>query len=264
MTELARIQADFQDYLLNGTRTVEAHVLGTARVPVATRLAIYGGAYGSRLIDALKANYPALAELLGEEDFDALGAAYVRTHDSPYFSIRNYGEALPEFLASRAEYAEVPLLAQLARWEWAITGVFDAADAEPIGPAALGAVPPEHWGRLTFRWHPSVRRVGLEWNAPQLWKALTAGAERPPLRVEPEPVEWLAWRQDLKTYFRSLSPDEAAALDAARQGRNFAELCELLAGAQGDGQDEQRAAAQAATLLHGWLSSGLIVAAVRG
>jgi hypothetical protein len=260
MSALARVQGDFQDYLLEGSRAIEAHVVGTARVPAAIRLAIYGGAYGSRLVDALRANYPALAQLLGEEDFDALGAEYVRSHDSPYFSIRNYGEALPGFLASHAHYAEVPLLAQLARWEWAITGVFDAADAEPIGPAVLAEVAPADWARLTFRWHPSVRRLALEWNAPQLWKALTGGGERPELRVAAEPVQWLAWRQALKTYFRSLPPEEAAALDAARAGRSFAELCELLAA----GQEEARAAAQAAALLHGWLSCGLIVAAVRG
>ena len=40
MTPLARIQGDFQDYLLRGSEAVRTHVLGTARVPAETRLGI--------------------------------------------------------------------------------------------------------------------------------------------------------------------------------------------------------------------------------
>jgi putative DNA-binding protein len=256
VTDLARLQGEFQEYLLRGTRAIEARVIGSERVPIETRLGIYAGAYGSRLIDALGSNYPALAALLGEDDFQALGARYVNTHDSPYFSIRHYGEALAEFLARDADYADVPLLAELARWEWALTEVFDAADAEALGPQVLAALAPQDWASLHFVCHPSVRRLALNWNAPQLWKSLTEGGERPELQVLAEPVEWLAWRGDLKTWFRSLERTEARALDALRAGRSFGELCELLAEAQGG----SAAPATAVTLLNGWLTGGLLVA----
>jgi hypothetical protein len=257
VSDLARIQGEFQEYLLRGTRAIEERVAGSARFALETRLGIYGGGYGSRLIDALKSSYPALAALLGEEDFQALGSRYVRSHDSPYFSIRNYGDGLAEFLGEHADYADAPLLEELARWEWMLCAVFDAADAEPLGAAALARVPPADWPELRFTFHPSVRRLALRWNAPQLWKALTDGAERPELRVVAEPVEWLAWRQDLRTYFRSLEAGEAAALDAARKAQTFGELCELLAAAHGT----ERAAAKAAAFLAGWLGAGLVVAA---
>ena len=257
MSDLARVQGEFQEYLLRGTHAIEERVVGSARVPIGTRLGIYAGAYGSRLIDALGSSYPALAALLGEEDFQALGAKYVRTHDSPYFSIRNYGDALEAFLGAHADYAEVPVLAELARFEWMLCAVFDAADAEPLGGAALAARPPADWPELRFTFHPSVHRVALRWNAPQLWKALTEGGERPELHVAADPVEWLAWRQDLSTYFRSLEATEAAVLDAAREGQSFGGLCEHLAASHG----AERAPAQAATLLTAWLASGLIVAA---
>ena len=260
MSGLARLQEDFQEYLLRGTRAIEAEVLGSERVPVATRLGIYGGAYGSRLIDALKTSYPALAELLGEEDFEALGAAYVRAHDSPFFTIRHYGDALEAFLGVYPDTADVPLLAELARWEWTLCAVFDAADAVPLVATALARVAPAQWAGLRFTFHPSVRRLALRWNAPQLWKALTEGEERPQLRVVEEPVEWLLWRQDLKSYFRSLEPPEAAALDAARAGATFGELCERLSAVHGAG----RAAAAAAALLSGWVAAGLLVAATPG
>jgi hypothetical protein len=256
VTGLARVQGEFQEYLLRGSRAIEARVIGSERVPIEIRLGIYAGAYGSRLVDALRSNYPALAELLGEDDFQALGSRYVGSHDSAHFSIRYYGEALAEFLATDAAYAEVPLLAELARWEWALTEVFDAADAEPVGPQTLATLAPDDWAALRFLCHPSVRRLALSWNAPQLWKSLTAGGERPALQVLAEPLEWLVWRRDLQTWFRSLEPTEARAFDALRSGRSFGELCELLAEAQG----AAAAPATAATLLNGWLTGGLLVA----
>ena len=254
---LARVQRDFQQYLLRGDTAVEAHVVGTARVPVSTRLGVYAGAYRSRLAEALAHNYPALARLLGEADFHALAAEYVAAHDSPFFSIRYYGDALPQLLATREHYAAAPVLAELAQWEWAMAGAFDAADATPLGPEALARVAPQRWARLRFGWHASVQRLTLWWNVPQLWQALTDEGERPPASLAAAPLPWLLWRSELTTYFRSLSKTEAAVLDAARSGWPFGELCALLC----EELDESEAPAQAAALLRGWIGSGLIVSA---
>ena len=96
------------------------------------------------------------------------------------------------------------MLAELARWEWAMTSVFDAADAAPLGHEALARVSPQQWAQLRFTWHPSVQRLALAWNVPQLWQALSDDAERPPVALAATPVQWLLWRQQLTTYFRSL------------------------------------------------------------
>ena len=257
MSVLTRIQDDFQNHLLRGDQAVQAHVLGSARVPVATRLGIYAGAYRSRLADALAANYPALAKLLGENDFAILAMDYVQAHDSPFFSIRYYGDRLPQFLAAREDYTAAPVLAELARWEWSMTCVFDAADAAALAPEELSRLSPAQWAQLRFSWHPSVHRLDLTWNVPQLWQALSDDAERPAATLNSASVPWLLWRQELSTYFRSLAGAEAAALDAARSGWPFAELCELLCEEVG----EEHAAATAAQLLRGWIASGLIVGA---
>jgi Putative DNA-binding domain len=257
MSRLPEVQGDFQHFLLHGdAAAVEPHVVGTARVPVATRLSIYGDGYGSRLIEALEANFPVLSELLGEEDFQTLGAAYVRAYPSRFFSIRYYGHALADFLAAEARYANAPVLAELARWEWAMTEVFDAADAESIGPDELTRVSPEKWAELRFEWHPSIRRLALTWNAPQIWKAVSDGAEPPEVTLSSGPVEWLLWRQELRTYFRSLRPAEVAAFEAARQGQPFGELCALLCDELGEAQ----APAKAAGFLREWVESGLLTA----
>src|SRR5580704_14725 len=147
MSDLAAIQDDFQAYLLRGSQAIAGRVAGSTTVPVAVRLGIYGGAYGSRLSDALQANYAALAKLL-DEDFPALAHEYVRSHDSPFFSIRYYGDQLARFLAAEEKYSGAPILAELASWESTMSCVFDAADATPITHEALTRVRPQEWARL--------------------------------------------------------------------------------------------------------------------
>ena len=126
MSRLLKIQDAFQRFLLGGDPTIGSHVVGTQRVPVETRLGIYGNGYRLRLIEVLQKSFPVLAQLL-DEKFEALAASYVEAHPSTFFNIRWYGDRMAEFLAADAEYSKVPILAEMARWAWAMGGVFDAA-----------------------------------------------------------------------------------------------------------------------------------------
>jgi len=255
VSRLPDIQDAFQRFLLTGEADIESAVIGTERVPTATRLAIYSEGYRSRLIEALQASFPVLADLLEEADFQALASAYVELHPSTFFSIRHYGDGLADFLATDTRYSKVSMLAELARWEWAMAAAFDAADAEPIGPDAFAGLAPEDWAQLSFHWSPSVQTVDLEWNVPQLWKAVTEQTDRPEPAVEPAPVTYLIWRTELQIYFRPLSRAEAAMMAAARAGETFGELCVLLC----EHVDETEAALQAAGFLRGWVESGLLI-----
>lgn len=248
MTSLSRLQGDLQAFLLRGDPSVEAHVVGTDRVPIATRLGIYHHAYRSRLVEALCSNYPALAKLLGAEQFAQLGAEYIDACDSRTFSVRHYGDQLSKFV-------KTPLLVDLARWEWTMADVFDAADATSLGVKALESVPPEEWSDIRLGFHPSMRRLSLSSNAVQVWKALGSDAAVPEPQSDIEPVTWLLWRHDLKTLFRSLSAPEAQMVDGAIAGRSFGDLCSDLC----VHCTEDEAPALAARFLRDWVESGLIV-----
>jgi len=257
VTRLPQIQEAFQHFLLTGEPAIAPYVLGTGRVPVETRLAIYGDGYRTRLIEVLQATYPVLAEVLGEADFETLGSRYVAANPSTFFSARYYGDCLAGFLASHAEYSSAPLLSELAGWEWAMAAVFDAADAPALGVEALAQVAPEHWAELQFGWAPAAQVLQLSWNVPQLWKAVTEAGARPDPAYNGTGTSWLLWRRDLQIYFRALSEEEAAAIAASRDGRSFGELCVALS----THLDEEDASLRAAGFLRGWVESGLIVSA---
>ena len=254
MNKLRRLQEDFQDYLLVGNDRVQAQVLGTEQVGAAERLAIYADGYRLRLLEALDTDFPGLHALLGDTQFDALGRAYIVAHPSPYFSLRWYGDRLSEFLGTTEPYSKYPAFAEMAQFEWAKSDAFDAAEDTVAGIADMATIPPADWPGLRFRPHPSVRRLDLRWNVPTVWKAIDTGEAPPALEGAEYPIAWLVWRQDLLTYFRSLSVHEAWAWDALRRGDNFAALCEGLC----EWINAPEVAVHAAGLLKQWLTDGLI------
>lgn len=256
MSTLAELQRDFQRHVMHGHERIVDAVEGTPRVPAATRLAIYSEAYRLRLTDALASTLPRLQQLLGQEEFRKLTSEYIDLCPSNYRSIRWFGDRLPALL--ERSYRTRPWVAELAYWEWSIAAAFDAADAEPVGVEALGAVAPEHWPSLQFRFHASVQLIRMKTNAPTLFKALSENAP-PPAGVKlEEPQPWLIWRESLKTQYRSLAADEAAALADARDGGTFESLCDTLC----DWHEPDAVPMQAAGMLKRWVTEQLIAGVI--
>ena len=252
---LRELQRDLQRHLLGETSGVTAAVVDAPPLPARDRLAIYRNAYQVRLIDALHETYPVLHGLLGDEAWVEMGETYVAAHPSVFRSIRWYGRELPEFLSHCEPYADAPILAEVAQLEWTLAEVFDAADAVPLQRTALAAVAPAAWGSITLGFHPSVRRVSLNWNTAAVWKAMSVDETPPPPERADAALPWLLWRQNLQNYFRSLNAVESAALDAAQAGRNFAQICESLSALL----PQAEIPAAAASLLAAWADSGIIV-----
>lgn len=254
MNPLHRAQTEFQNYLLRRDGPIVADVVGDERVDARGRVDIYADAYRLRLIEALEGDFVALQAYVGPERFDEIARAYIETHPSEHFSLRYYGQRLARFLADTPPYKNEPLLAELATFDWALTDSFDAADSTVATVGNMAQIAPNHWPQLVFVPHASVQRLNLEWNAPMLWKAADKEEPLPPPEKAPYPVGWVMWRQELQIYFRSLSVDEAFALDALLRGETFGALCEGLT----EWIDAQNVAVHAAGLLKQWLSDGLI------
>ncbi|MEK7206338.1 MAG: DNA-binding domain-containing protein [Pseudomonadota bacterium] len=254
MNTLHDLQSEFQSFLLHRREDICAQVVGTDKASAEQRLAIYYDAYRLRLLEALDSNYPVLHGWTGDEEFEKLGLAYLAAHPSTHFSIRYFGHELARFLAASEAYRDKPFLSEMAQFEWAMSEAFDALDSALVRLEDMAAMAPESWPGLRFKMQDSVHRLNLAWNVPVIWKAIDAEqAPEEPQRSE-YPRSWLLWRQDLKTYFRSLSVDEAWALDAAANGGTFAMICEGLC----EWIDAQHVAAHAAGLLKQWILDGLI------
>jgi len=80
---------------------------------------------------ALEAAFPVTSQLLGEENFSALAAAFWQSHPPQRGDMGWWGEALPGFMAAAAQLKDEPYLADVGRVEWALHRALFAADVAP-------------------------------------------------------------------------------------------------------------------------------------
>lgn len=252
MTNLRGLQVAMQEYVLHGDPAIVAGVRQSCGLDATERLAIYASAYTQRLTEALRESYPALVHVMGPAPFEALARAYGEVRPSRHASIRWFGGQLADHLQGRGS----DVLADIARWEWTLGTVFDGPDAEPVGLDAVTLFAADDWPCLQIAFCRNLQRVAVRADAVQAWRAATSGTKDSPTDTRNATLEWLVWRRDLATTYRSLLPDEAWAFDAARHGATFGELCEGLATRIG----QESAPARAASLLKQWLTDGCVAA----
>ena len=186
----------------------------------AGRLEVYAGMYINRLIDALAAEFPRLAEAMGD-DFFVTAEAYIQKYPSVDPSIANVGRELPRFLRARRR----PELAAIATLERTRSRVFDAADEEPVAANALADIDPAVLPRVKLVPVAALAVVG----------------------------ETVVFRRDYVVREVVLRPVEIAALRAMMKGRTLATLCNAFA-------HEANPAQAAFAAIGGWLASGWVKA----
>jgi len=140
-------------------------------------------------------------------------------------SLRYFGHRLSLSLKTYPLTESFPILVEMAVFEWALREAFDAADENPLDMSDLVAIPLEQWDSVVFTLHPSIQRLNLLWNTPQLWKVIDEESEQIGIEKNDYPNGWLIWRNDLRTWFRSMDVDEAWAVDQLILGANFSEIC---------------------------------------
>ena len=253
-SELNTLQQQMLAWLQDADPQIKQSVTGTEKVSADTRLDIYANAYRCRLVEARQDTFPAWHPFLGEEDFFNLGVDYLTAHPSQHFSLRYFGHQLSSFLKSNDSYNAQPILSEMAQFEWVLREAFDAANSNTLNMADLQQIDPQAWPELRFTFHPTLNRINLSFNTPQLWQAIDQ--EEPPIDIVENdyPIGWCIWRKDLKTLYRSMDVDEAWAMDSMLSGQNFTAICTGVC----EWVDEQHAAVRVAGFIQNWINEGLI------
>lgn len=261
--KLREWQSEFQNLILNPVMSpkqadhhneVQLDFLQKDKVR-SQRLKIYQNAYQQRLSEALRTNFPAVHQLLGDEDFSDAAKSFISMSPPKTASIRWFGIGFSGFLERHEPYNSCPAIAELAQFEWAMRHAIDAKDADRVKVKQLEDISPEQWADMSFTLHPSVTVLKLEWNAVQVWQALDNN-NAPPQPAE-SPATWLIYRKDnLMNAWRSSETLEAQSLGLITNGKSFGDLCGYLLDYY---QDSQKAISQAALWLKTWIEQGLLV-----
>lgn len=229
MSELARFQDAFADALAGRTAASIAAWLpdSAAELP---GLAVYRNTIAKGCVDALAANFPTVARLVGEEWFAAAAALFARDNPPTSAALLAYGEAFPSWLEAFPPAAELPYLPAVAWMDWRWTTALFAPEAEPLIAEAF-ALAPEALAGARPRLHPSLAFAWFDDGAPDLWLAAREpGADD--LELSPEPQGVLIVRPHDAVTARVLDRAGHAFLTAANNGASLGEA--ITAAAEAD------------------------------
>jgi hypothetical protein len=163
MPDLASFQHDFAEAL---TASEPA-----AQFADAPGFAVYRNTCAQALADALRAAFPTVAALVGEETFIAAALAFRAERPPASPVLAGYGDGFAAFLARQPWTSELPYLADVAMLDRLLVESHLAADAPmrlTAGRFPIGS-PPHAGFRLAL--HPATRFAWLESPAMTIWLA---------------------------------------------------------------------------------------------
>ena len=155
--------------------------------------------------DALLANFPVVAALVGEEPFAACAAAYVSALPPGEARLCLYGARFSAFIETWPPFAETPYLGAVAAVERLVIEALFAADAKALDPAMLASgIAPD----APLRWHPATRFAQTPSPAGSLWLAHQGDAPA-------DALDALAWAPQRILVTRPSSAVEVRVIDTA-------------------------------------------------
>jgi len=170
---LLEFQTAMRAQLLDDSSPGAAAIVAAALAPL-DRVSIYRNTSRVTLTNALRLNYPAVQQLVGE-DFFTVAADIFITSDPPRTAwLDLYGMTFPEFLEGFAPAASLRYIADIARLERAVSRGLHAADRETVTPAQLASIDPLAAGGLCFTPHPSVSLLSSDYPVDAIWRAVLA------------------------------------------------------------------------------------------
>jgi len=167
--------------------------------------AVYRNTGPAALIDALRGQYPVVAEILGEESFARTAFAFSRANPPTSAILVAYGASFSDFLAEQDFAADLPYLADVAAIERLRTEALLAADAEPLGLTDFGFAGDTGWAEKRLPLHPAARFAWLTTPAFTIWSAHIEGFET----LAPE------WRAEGVLVARTAAGIQVAPIDPA-------------------------------------------------
>lgn len=177
MLPLRQLQRDFARALFGDMSAGLAGSILAGGLGAGRRLDIYRNNVFSNLREALRAVYPVIECLVGEQFFRHAAEEFISRQASTSGDIEDYGMQFAEFMAQFPPAETLVYLPDTARLEWACHQVFYAADHAPLSLEKLAGIPPERYGRLRFLLHPASVLLASDYPVHRIWEVNQPGFE---------------------------------------------------------------------------------------
>jgi hypothetical protein len=218
---LHEIQCAFGRGLLSGEAAGIARFIVANGIDPASRLQVYRNNMREGFLATLRAGYPVLERLVGEQYFHQLVLEYHASCPSPSGNLHHAGRRLPAFLVEKFAGTEYAYFPDVARLEWAMQEVLVAADAAVLDVERLRSIPPGDYTRLVFRLHPAAALVSSGYPILSIWQANQAEAADQAIDLDLGAEHVLLVRTDEAVELRRLSPPQFALLASIADGETL-------------------------------------------
>ncbi|HTQ38501.1 MAG TPA: DNA-binding domain-containing protein [Pirellulales bacterium] len=218
-----------QSHLEIAPAQLEQIVEPSLRQSSVDRLAVYAGAYYTRLIECLQAEFPVFHRAVGDDAFAEFAVDYLQRCPSQSYTLAKLGEKFVSYLSETKPAAEgdatIPgwadFLIDLATLERTVSEVFDGPGLErrPLTfDNELSAIDPKQWPQARLTVAPCLRLLSLRFSLNNYYTRMKQGngnATIPPLQNA-----WLAiTRRDYVVRRYELSHPQFVVLDALQRGQ---------------------------------------------
>lgn len=163
-------QRQFAAALLDPSRPVPAGLVGPDGQHSKKRFDVYRNNVVTGLVEALKAAFPAVCRIVGDEFFMAMARIYAALEPPRSPVMLDYGATFADFIARFEPANCVPYLADVARLERAWTEAYHAAEAPPADPAQLAGVASRTLAQLSLTLHPTLRVTRSPYPVVRIWQ----------------------------------------------------------------------------------------------
>lgn len=232
MPSLSEVQRDFSAAILDPAAPPPDGVTGPDHGPAPRRFGVYRNNVVSALTNAVAGAFPAVQRIVGEDFFRAMARAYVLAEPPRSPVLLDYGTTFPDFIAGFAPAASLPYLPDVARIERLWREAYHAAEATPLPPDALGAVPEAELAGVTFMLHPSLRLARSAYPALTIWQM--NATDMPLTAVDFSTAEdALIVRPGAEVEVRKVPPGGAAFVTALAAGATLLSAAETAQTADG-------------------------------
>jgi hypothetical protein len=206
------------------------HIVPAAALSAVDRIEIYRQQFWLRHTASLLEDFPGVAGILGQTDWERLSESYLAQHPCRSFNLRDLGDRFAEHIARQDWLPHRTLCHDMARLEWAYVEIFDAADVPPLDGTQLAQLSEHAWQTATFVFNPAVRLLRVDYPVVELRRALRGESDEPVPIPKPEPHPLLLYRGADRVAYPLRMPSLAfALLERLLGGQALAAACEALA-----------------------------------
>jgi hypothetical protein len=215
-------QNDFAAALLNPAAPVPQGIVGPNRERDLKRFNVYRNNVLVGLIEALKAAFPAVCRIVGDEFFSAMARVHAALEPPASPVMLEYGATFPAFIEAFEPAQSVPYLADVARLERAWVEAYHAAESTPIALHELGAIDTARLPHVSFAMHPSLRVVRSPFPVVTLWQMNIDGGVPAATDIFCGGEQALVIRPDAEVEVRQVTPGAAIFIECLARGATVA------------------------------------------